>query len=188
MAARVGKPVDELTGQDELRLGRPLVLAVGLAATAFSLAVAQIADIFAVMVALVNTFGGPLLGVFVLGIFTRRTTAEGALAGLIGGTLVTLYLTVANGYDAAAWLWPLEWKLDGVWPLGFGVAATIAIGLVTSLVTGRRKPKDELRGLVVGIGTLGERRPIEEANLVLPEFDLPEIDLPGDGPPGVDRG
>ena len=188
LAARVGKPVDELTGQDELRLGRPLVLAVGLAATAFSLAVAQIADIFAVMVALVNTFGGPLLGVFVLGIFTRRTTAEGALAGLIGGTLVTLYLTVANGYDAAAWLWPLEWKLDGVWPLGFGVAATIAIGLVTSLVTGRRKPKDELRGLVVGIGTLGERRPIEEANLVLPEFDLPEIDLPGDGPPGVDRG
>ena len=82
LARRLNKPVAELTEADELRIGRPLVLILGLCATVFSLIIAQINDIFAIMIEVVNTFGGPLLAVFLLGMFTRRATAAGVLPGI----------------------------------------------------------------------------------------------------------
>ncbi|MCH5378191.1 MAG: hypothetical protein JJ992_29905, partial [Planctomycetes bacterium] len=83
LAARRGKSPDELNEQDELYLSRYLVLGLGVAATAFSMLVSLIDDIFSIMIAVVNTFGGPLLAVFLLGIFTRRTTPRAALVSLL---------------------------------------------------------------------------------------------------------
>ncbi len=282
LAGRLKKPPDALTEADELRLGRPMVLLIGVAATLFSLLIAQIGNIFEIMIGVVNTFGGPLLAVFMLGLFARRVTARGALIALIVGTVYTVWLMLgvkygqtvddygANQHNAAtlaakavgfvaAWLvaaavlgswhesmvrelrqwggsllvlicivagievslflglqfvfrsslaagflllviaawsfgivasfsrsrayrfgvmscltvaiavllvsWPsaltggdeVPVKLDNIWPLFFGIAFTLAIGYLTSLVCGREKSPEELRGLVVGIGELGIR-------------------------------
>ncbi len=171
LARRVNKPVEELSEADELRIARPLVLVIGLAATGFSLFIAQINDIFTIMVAVVNTFGGPLLAVFLLGMFTRRATAKGMLWTLGAGTLFTLWLMVANTYDAFAWLWFWNFKLNGIWPLTLGVAFSLVLGYGMSLFFGYRKSEKELRGLVVGCGTLGVREP-EEASIAIPDqFD-----------------
>ncbi len=171
LARHVNKPVEELSEADELRIGRPLVLIIGLVATGFSLFIAQINDIFTIMVAVVNTFGGPLLAVFLLGMFTRRATAKGMLWTLGAGTLFTLWLMIANTYESFAWLWFWDFKLNGIWPLTIGVVFSLVTGYVMSLLTGRRKSDDELRGLVVGCGELGVRDP-EEASIAIPDqFD-----------------
>ncbi len=115
LARYLNKPMAELNETDELRIGRPLVLIIGLAATLFSLFIAQIDDIFTIMIAVVNTFGGPLLAVFLLGIFSRRTTATAALWTLAAGTLV--YALVDAGQQLRGTLlavvlgFPVEWNL-----------------------------------------------------------------------------
>ena len=61
------KPIGSLDESDELRLARPMVLIIGVAATLFAILVAQINDIFAIMIGVVNTFGAPLLAIFPAG-------------------------------------------------------------------------------------------------------------------------
>lgn len=168
LAQRRGKAPEELNEEDELRLGRPLVLLLGFLATFCALLIARIHDIFTIMIAVVNTFGGPLLAVFLLGIFTRRAHGRGALATLLAGTLFTLWLVLANTYPAFAWLWPWETRLNHVWPLTLGVLFSLIVGYASSLVMRPGKAPRQLRGLTVGCGRLGERGP-EEASIAIPE-------------------
>ncbi len=174
LARWVKKDVSELNEADELLIGRPLVLIIGVAATMFSLFIAQIDDIFTIMIAVVNTFGGPLLAVFLLGMFSRRTTSAGAIGALLLGTLFTLWLMVANSYPSMSWLWPWQQKLHGIWPLSFGVVFSLIVGYGLSFFLGRPPDRERLRGLVVGIGQLGVRDP-EEAALAIPD-SFPGVD------------
>ena len=79
LARRSHKPVDELNAADELRVGRWLVLVVGVGVTASSLGIARLDGTFTMLLSVASTFAGPLLAVFLLGMFTRRTTATAAL-------------------------------------------------------------------------------------------------------------
>jgi Na+/proline symporter len=59
------------------------------------------------LIEVVNRYGslyyGSLLGVFILGILTKRATARGAFWGLIAGMVAVL--TVAFGFPGVAFLW-----------------------------------------------------------------------------------
>lgn len=147
------KVVTELDEFDELWLGRWLVLLIGVAATLFSMIVSRLGDIFDIMVNVCNTFGAPLLAIFLLGMLTRRTNAVGALAAMLVGTPLTVWLAFAKDWN----LWPFAWTLNGIWAVTFGVLGTMLIGLVVSFVAGRQKTNQELSGLVAGIGKLGVR-------------------------------
>lgn len=171
LAAKVNKPADQLTEEDELRLARPLTLVIGVAATLFSFVIAQVENIFKIMIAVVNTFGGPLLAIFLLGMFTRRCTARSALASLILGTLFTLWLTAANQFASCRWMWPFTQPLGDTWTLTFGVAFTLLVGYAASFITGGQKTKHELRGLVAGLGRLGIREQ-DDTSPAIGDFDL----------------
>ena len=148
-----GKKHEDLNEEDELWLGRRLVLIIGVAATSFSLIVSQLGNIFDIMVNVCNTFGAPLLGVFMLGMLTRRTNAAGALAALVLGLPFTIWLAFAQDWN----LWPFAFKMSGIWAVTFGVTGTMLIGYAVSFVAGKRKTNNELTGLVAGMGKLGER-------------------------------
>jgi len=169
LARRRGKPVEALDDHDELLLARPLVVVIGLAATGFSLVVAQIDDIFRIMVEVINTFGGPLLGMILLGIFSRRTGTLGALVGLLAGLGVALTMTFCNLLDPEQ-TW---WRINAVWNVTAAVVTTLIVGWLVGRVGIDRKGRDELSGLVLGIGTLGDVGP-EEAEVVIDtSFDPP---------------
>jgi hypothetical protein len=74
---------------------------------------------------------------------------------LAGGTLLTIWMMLANNYDSFAWMWPFEQRLNSIWPVTFGTLFTIAAGYLASFFCGRRKDPQELRGLVLGCGRLG---------------------------------
>jgi len=160
LAALRGKSVDQLDATDEMWLARWLVLAMGVAATAFALFVSQLESIFTIMISVCNTFGAPLLAVFLLGFFTRRTTAAAALTALAAGMPFTVWL--AFGYDWG--MWPSDTQLDSTWAVTFGVLGTMLFGYLLSFCIGRPKTEIELTGLVAGCGQLGLRpEMLEEA-------------------------
>ena len=143
-----------------------MVLVMGTLATFFSLMVAQIGDIWDIMISVVNTFGGPLLGMFLLGIFTRRATGAAAIVALVLGTLITIWVAfaarIAAAYPVLDWLWPWEKPISSFWPLTVSVVVTVLLGYALSFFIGQRKSRTELNGLVLGVGKLGHvpgRRP-----------------------------
>lgn len=160
LADRLKKPVGELNEEDELKLAQPLTLVVGVAATLAALIVAQLGNVFTIMVDVANTFGAPLLSVFLLGMFTRRCTAAAAYWALIVGTLFTVGLMLGNQYDL------IRPKMNGIWNVTFGTIFTLVLGYVLSFVVGRAKSKMELKGLVAGCGTLGVRASDEEMTII----------------------
>ncbi len=166
LADRLKKPVSELNEADELRLAQPLTLVVGVAATMAALIVAQMGDVFQIMVAVANTFGGPLLAIFLLGMFTRRCTAAGAYWSLIGGTLFTVLLMLVNQFESLRAMLPFNLKVHDIWNVTFGTVFTLVLGYGLSLFVGRRKSKLELKGLVAGCGTLGVRASDEEMTII----------------------
>ncbi len=155
LATRLQKSSDQLTPADEMQIAQPLTLIVGMGATLMALAFSQLSDVLGSMMTIANTVGAPLLGVFLLGIFTRRATAAGALAALILGIAATVCFAVLGllreneRVDAAAW------PVSEIWTVTFGVTFTFAFGFIASLILGRRKTKTQLRGLVAGVGNLG---------------------------------
>lgn len=178
LAQRLDKPVDQLDEGDELQLARPLVLIIGVAATLFSLGMANIESIWAIMVNIVNTFGGPLLAVFLLGILSRRATALSALAALISGTAFTIWLTLPSLNKSLEFLWPFATRPDGIWMVIFSTVFTFAVGYLLGFAIGTVRTKEELRGLVVGCGPLGERA-VQKHSVKIEIQDVP--------PPSDDR-
>ena len=71
---------------------------------------------------IVGLFGGPLAGVFILGIFTRRATTTGALIGAFAGAAVVL--CVQNLTDVHFFLWA-----------ACGVLVCVGLGYLVSLAT-----------------------------------------------------
>lgn len=166
LARRLGKAPDELDEVDELKLARPLTLAIGIGATLFAIGIAQIGEVFEIMIAVVNTFGAPLLAIFLLGIFTRRCTAAAALVALIAGTLFTLYLMAVSRFALMAVVWPFAVRFDSIWTVTFGTLFTLAMGYGLSFAIGQRKTNLDLRGLVAGCGTPGVLATDEEVHLL----------------------
>ncbi|MBO7329420.1 MAG: hypothetical protein J6W00_11695, partial [Lentisphaeria bacterium] len=76
---------------------------------------------------LASLLSAPLGGIFMLGIFTRRTNAAGAIAGGIAGFIATAGSWALNFYDVI--------KINFMWYAVFGLIATWGVGYVISLLT-----------------------------------------------------
>lgn len=106
----------------ELWISRLVTLIWGTVAVVFAFFVGDISD--SVLVA-INKIGslinGPVLGVFVLGLFTKRVSGSGAILGLLSGFLTNLacWLFLPD----VSWLW---WNV-------FGFAVCFLLGLLSTL-------------------------------------------------------
>ena len=172
VARRAGKEPRQLSPADELQLARPLVLALGGAATLAAAALATLLTRQALALPLITfaaALGAPLTAVILLGMVTRRTTAAGALIGLVGGVLLVLAAGAMAALPGAFDL-PPDQRIAMIWPAIGGFLFAAITGYLLSFVLGRRRASADLRGLVVGCGELG-RRSIDEA---VPLISVPE--------------
>ncbi len=115
-----------------------LLLVVALSAAA--VAAQKPADIVFLVSAAFSIAASALFSALVLGIFWKRATAAGAVAGMLTGLVVTLYYLVRN----EAWMrdvFRISAPVDlwmGIQPISagvFGVAASFVVTVVVSLVT-----------------------------------------------------
>ncbi|WP_197454490.1 sodium:solute symporter family transporter [Stieleria varia] len=109
------------SARGELRMIRVMVLLIGVLSIGLACMVGPMGNVFDIGKKLTAAFGGPLLAIFVLALFTKRTSAIGVLVGAVSATAVTLVL-----------MYTQTWFSVWYWPIGFGMSLTL--GYVISLM------------------------------------------------------
>ncbi len=97
---------------------------------------------------LFSIFNAPLLGTFLLGMFWRRTTPWGGFWGLLVGTFSAIALWIMEQFLHLFSLGSTEGS--SMWRGLIGWSICVAVTVVVSLFT-KRKPEQELKGLVYGL-------------------------------------
>jgi SSS family transporter len=116
----------------EVRLSRITTAAFGGLGTVLAANVAHIGSLLEIANKLINAFTGPLFGIYLLAMFSRRATSGATLAGGLIGTFTSYYVA----YRTA---------IGFMWPSTFGLAATLAAGWVLSVVMPARPSPEALR-------------------------------------------
>lgn len=102
------RPADQAT---ELRWIRLMVVLVGGIAILLACLVDPNSNVFDVGKKLTSAFGGPLLAIFLLALFSRRVSAAPVLVGVSLSTAATLYFMYSQ-----------DWFSVWYWPVGFGLS------------------------------------------------------------------
>jgi len=166
LAARQGKPPQQLDQTDELTLLRTVILALGMAVGVLGIAITTFGHPMRFLLGTLAITASPLLGTMILGLFSRRASGAAAMLAMACGS--TIAFVAAAGHHLTAILplgavWPLAGPIGPFWPLLFGVTASVASGYAGSFVLGRHQTADQLAGLVVGLGRLGVLKQIRVA-------------------------
>jgi len=103
----------------QVRASRIATAVLGLTGTVLALNVARIGTLLEIANKLINAFSGPLFGIYVLAMFSRRATGTAVLAGGCIGTLVSYFVAYHT-------------RISFLWPSAFGLAATVTSALVVS--------------------------------------------------------
>ncbi len=134
-----GATDDDDAGRLDLRVGR--VLTVLFLITGVSLA-PFIENIFKTMQWMLSMFQGPALALLLFGLFWRRATPAGGLAGMVVGLASSIAL---DAYAEAIFGWKEPFLHVAWWSFVASCVAVVAVSLMT-----RPHPEERLRGLVFG--------------------------------------
>jgi solute:Na+ symporter, SSS family len=93
-------------------------------------------------------FAGGLLGLFLLGMLTRRANGHGAFIGAITGTLVVLMVTENDFPLPRLFEWFGFAPIPFIWSTAVGLVVTLVVGYLVSLA-GSRIPDDRLENTTV---------------------------------------
>lgn len=126
----------DLSEKNQLNLARWLTFFYGVLVIALAFLVQRLGTLLEATNKVIGLVGGPLLGLFFLGIFLRRATARGALLGWLAGLAVTLWVCFGT-------------KVSFLWYAMIGCVTTMVVGLLASLLEPAPDPA-KLAGLVFG--------------------------------------
>ena len=104
---------------------------VGAAGTTLSCNVAGIGTLLEIANKVINSFTGPLFGIFLLAMFSRRASGTAALAGGAAGAVASYYVA----YHSA---------LGFLWPSTFGLVSTLLVGALGALAVPARDDASSL--------------------------------------------
>ena len=137
----------KLTGNrisDRLGLltGRIMTVGILLFAALFAPRFAKIETLYQTVQTLLSLFQGPTLAILLLGIFWRRATGWGGLAGLMVGCCLTFGLNLMGD---AVFMTDDPFLYVAIWSFLMASAVTIVVSLLT-----RPESDEKLQGLVYG--------------------------------------
>jgi Na+/proline symporter len=112
------KPTDEARDLLHIRL---LILLIGGTSVILACFVGPLGDVFEIGKKMTAAFGGPLLAVFVMALFFRRSSTIGVFAGSLIAAGVTLVLMYCRPDWFSVWFWPIGFQLTLAiaWPLSW---------------------------------------------------------------------
>lgn len=121
VAAEAAAP-DAEDDRAQVFLLRAATILMGVMGTTLATNVEGIGSLLEIANKLINSFSGPLFGIFLLAMFSKRATSFGALAGGFAGA-VTAYMVAYQS------------SIGFLWPSTFGLVATLVVGAVCSLLS-----------------------------------------------------
>jgi SSS family transporter len=104
----------------------------GILGTILAMNVSKIGSLLEIANKLINAFSGPLFGIYILAMFSRRATATAALVAGIVGSLTSYYVAYLS-------------RIGFMWPSTLGFAATLVVGWIWSFVVPGRPTEDAQR-------------------------------------------
>jgi SSS family transporter len=116
----------------EVVVSRAATFAFGAAGTLLAVNVSRIGSLLEIANKLINAFTGPLFGIYLLAMFSRRATATPTLVAGLAGSLTSYYVAYHT-------------SIGFMWPSTFGLAATLVIGAAMTAVSGSRPTPAALR-------------------------------------------
>jgi SSS family transporter len=119
-------------GRDVL-VSRVATVAFGIIGTILAMNVSRIGSLLEIANKLINAFAGPLFGIYILAMFSRRATSGAALVAGIVGSATSYYVAYLS-------------RIGFMWPSTLGFAATVAVGLLITVV-GRTTPSEAAQHL-----------------------------------------
>lgn len=118
------------TDAGEMRIARIILVIVGALAVGLACFVGELGDVFAVAKKTTAAFGGPLLAVFIVGLFMPRATWLGVLMGTFAGAAITVWQMDAHSDWFSLWFWPI------------GFFSAIGLSMLLSLIPLPKKAGD----------------------------------------------
>ncbi len=115
----------------QVRALRVATVLVGVAGTTLACNVGSIGSLLEIGNKVINSFTGPLFGIFLLAMFSARASSAAALAGGAAGAVASYYVAYHSG-------------LGFLWPSTFGLVATLGVGMVVTAVAGQRGERSAL--------------------------------------------
>jgi SSS family transporter len=132
----------------QVLISRVATVVFGLTGTILAVNVSRIGSLLEIANKLINAFSGPLFGIYILAMFSRRATATPALVAGIAGT-ATSYVVAYHS------------PIGFMWPSTFGFVATVLVGLGLATV-GSARPSPEAHALLWRAVVHGEGEPAVE--------------------------
>lgn len=109
----------DLSEINQLRIARALTFGYGTLVVVLAFLVHRLGTLLEATNKVIGLVGGPLLGLFLLGILLKRATARGALIGWVAGLVLTLWVCFGT-------------NISFLWYAMIGCLTTMVIGFATS--------------------------------------------------------
>ncbi|HVJ67763.1 MAG TPA: sodium/solute symporter [Caulifigura sp.] len=133
--------VKERENPNRVAWARTLTILFGLLATGVALEISRLGTMVEATNTIMGLFGGPLLGVFLLGAITERANGTAALAGALLGAIVGMLITFSK---------PLfDVSLSFLWITPASVLTTVVVG---ALAGGWLRPTRDVSAYVFSFG------------------------------------
>jgi sodium-coupled monocarboxylate transporter 8/12 len=112
--------------QRQFQRARALTVVFGVLATVLALFIGRLGTLVEATVSIMGVFGGPLLGIFFLGVGARRANGSGALVGALGGAVVGVLVAFSKQL--------LPWTISFLWTAFASAGVTFVLGWLASLL------------------------------------------------------
>ena len=116
------------SGASDVFVSRIATAGFGVLGTILAMNVSKIGSLLEIANKLINAFSGPLFGIYILAMFSRRATSAAALVAGVVGSLTSYYVAYLS-------------RIGFMWPSTLGFFATLAVGWIWSLVV-RDRPDE----------------------------------------------
>jgi len=123
--------------REAMRVLHVSTLVFGAASTAAALAMIAVKTALDAWWQLAGIFSGGMLGLFLLGMISRRAGSRAAAAGVVAGILAILWMTFSPG-----WTGPpaaLKSPFHGFMTIVVGTLAILLVGVLASLLSGKKE-------------------------------------------------
>src|SRR5690606_12878110 len=119
-------------GDGSVGVARGATLMFGLAATGLACVGGLLGNLLEASTSIINFFGGALVGVFLLGMLSKRAESRGAAFGFFAGFSAVLVAALAT-------------EVSFMWYSAIGGITTIVVGELASRLSGRRPTESQRR-------------------------------------------